>query len=133
VWCWFVCLLACSFFISHLVDLTYLLGTLFFSCFRRNSYQFHLSGRQRFEIVDTGKWQETPFIHLAFIGKNIDKTVLMNQLNAIVANEGKVEDDRLIGSNVVETELESFLKMDKRFEYKSTCDDVIAFRLTGKD
>lgn len=105
-------------------------GTIFISNFRTNCYQFHLSGRQRYEIVDNGKWQETPFIHLAFIGTSFDKEALQNHLQMMVSDSPQGSDS--LPSAEIETEFEALLKTDKRFEYKCTIVDVVAFRLTGE-
>jgi hypothetical protein len=105
---------------------------------RQTSFLYHMSGRQRFEIVDNGKWTEKPFIHLAVIGKNLDIPNLNFLLNTVIekninSNEKEFESNNNNNMIIQVNNFEEMIRSDNRFEYSKTIekDRIVVFRLTG--
>eukprot|EP01127_Copromyxa_protea_P016693 TRINITY_DN5001_c0_g1_i1.p2 TRINITY_DN5001_c0_g1~~TRINITY_DN5001_c0_g1_i1.p2 ORF type:complete len:507 (-),score=94.53 TRINITY_DN5001_c0_g1_i1:3023-4396(-) len=106
-------------------------GMLFFSHNPNKQFLFHLSGRQRYEIVDNGRWDTSSRLHLVFIGRNIDKEKILADFNATLLSDTSEKGEILrIESGKSFSEV---IRGDKKFEVhpKLESQSILLFRLTG--
>ena len=116
-------------------------GTVWFAENRSNLYSFHMSGRQRYEIVLCSSVGESLagafFVQLVAIGRGIDATEVEASLKNCVAPTTQPSNSSQPHGVVSATDLyaqaQSLIKGDPRFEFidQPGVTDFIDFRVTG--